>query len=89
MIRSGDLDSYPLLFNLDVSDCHIAEIEDDALGRLEMLATLNLNRNNLRQVPVSLPENLVVLHLEHNGIMELQANRFTHLSNLGAQFVGQ
>lgn len=82
MIRCGDLDSYPLLYNLDLSYCDVAEIEDDALGRLEMLATLNLNQNALRQVPISLPVNLIALHLEHNNIMELQANRFAHLANL-------
>lgn len=82
MIRCGDLDSYPLLYNLDLGHCNIAEIEDDALGRLEMLATLNLNHNDLRQVPISLPVNLIALHLERNKIMELQANRFAHLTAL-------
>lgn len=52
------------------------------MGRLEMLATLNLNHNHLRQVPISLPVNLMALHLENNNIMELQANRFAHLTNL-------
>ncbi|KAJ6639152.1 Slit like 1 protein, partial [Pseudolycoriella hygida] len=33
IIRCGDLDSYPLLQNLDLSSNEITEIEDDALGR--------------------------------------------------------
>lgn len=82
VIRCGDLDSYPLLQSLDVSSCEIMDIEDDALGRLEILVTLHLNYNNLTRVPASLPTSLVNLHLQRNQITDIQPNAFAQLTNL-------
>lgn len=81
-MRCGDLDSYPLLQHLDISSCQIAEIEDDALGRLDILITLHLNNNNLSHVPLSLPSSLVRLNLQANRITEIQPAVFAHLVNL-------
>ncbi|XP_031631722.1 probable serine/threonine-protein kinase DDB_G0282963 [Contarinia nasturtii] len=82
VIRCGDLDSYPLLQELDVSSCQIFDIEDDALGRLDLLVSLHLNNNNIAHVPSSLPVNLVRLFLQNNRIAEIQASAFSHLVNL-------
>ncbi|XP_065094075.1 uncharacterized protein 2mit [Ochlerotatus camptorhynchus] len=82
VIRSGDLDSYPLLQQLILSDNLIADIEEDALGRLELLSTLFLDRNRLVRVPISLPSNLIHLHLQNNEIYELLPNVFRNLKNL-------
>ncbi|XP_055324473.1 probable serine/threonine-protein kinase DDB_G0282963 [Sitodiplosis mosellana] len=82
VIRCGDLDSYPLLQHLDVSSCQIVDVEDDALGRLDLLASLHLNNNNITHVPSSLPVNLMRLFLQNNRIVEIQASAFSHLINL-------
>ncbi|XP_058442746.1 uncharacterized protein LOC131425143 [Malaya genurostris] len=82
VIRCGDLDSYPLLQQLVLSDNLISDIEDDALGRLELLSTLFLDRNRLSRVPISLPSNLVYLYLQNNEIYELQPSVFRNLKNL-------
>ncbi|XP_054086418.1 uncharacterized protein LOC114804265 [Zeugodacus cucurbitae] len=82
IINCGDLDSYPLLQYLDLSHSRIEDIEDDALGRLEILETLFLDHNRLRKVPVSLPTSLEHLFLQHNEIMDLQALIFQGLNNL-------
>uniref|UniRef100_A0A1B0G2I6 Uncharacterized protein n=1 Tax=Glossina morsitans morsitans TaxID=37546 RepID=A0A1B0G2I6_GLOMM len=78
----GDLDSYPLLQYLDLSFSRIEEIEDDALGRLEILEILMLDHNSLRKVPMSLPNSLEHLFLQHNDIMDLQLTSFQGLNNL-------
>lgn len=44
-VRCGDLDSYPLLHMLDFADNKIDYVEDDALGRLEMLSQIYFNIN--------------------------------------------
>lgn len=82
VIRSGDLDSYPLLQQLILSDNLIADVEEDALGRLELLSTLFLDRNRLVRIPISLPSNLIHLHLQNNEIYELQPGVFRNLKNL-------
>uniref|UniRef100_A0A1B0ASQ1 LRRCT domain-containing protein n=1 Tax=Glossina palpalis gambiensis TaxID=67801 RepID=A0A1B0ASQ1_9MUSC len=82
IINCGDLDSYPLLQYLDLSFSRIEEIEDDALGRLEILEILMLDHNSLRKVPMSLPNSLEHLFLQHNDIMDLQLTSFQGLNNL-------
>ncbi|XP_036324505.1 uncharacterized protein LOC118737831 [Rhagoletis pomonella] len=82
IINSGDLDSYPLLQYLDLSHSRIEDIEDDALGRLEILETLFLDHNQLAKVPISLPTSLEHLFLQHNEIMDIQPQSFTGLNNL-------
>ncbi|XP_075147568.1 leucine-rich repeat-containing protein 2mit [Haematobia irritans] len=82
VINCGDLDSYPLLQYLDLSFSHVEEIEDDALGRLEVLEILLLDHNNLKRIPQSLPVALEHLFLQNNGIMDIQAQSFQGLSSL-------
>lgn len=76
------MDSYPLLQNLDVSSSEIMEVEDDALGRLEILVTLNLGYNQMTRIPTSLPSSLVHLYLQHNQITDIQPSTFVQLTNL-------
>jgi Leucine-rich repeat (LRR) protein len=73
-IYSGDLDSYPLLKSLDLSDNRLTIIEDDALGRLDSLEELILSGNILLAVPKSLPSGLLKLDLRQNAVSKLKAN---------------
>jgi hypothetical protein len=85
-IRCGDLDSYPLLQLLNLADNQLEDLEEDALGRLEVLSTLYLSGNHLVIIPRSLPSGLITLHLQHNHIQQLNASdlqglpRLKHLS---------
>ncbi|XP_037944704.1 uncharacterized protein LOC119677435 [Teleopsis dalmanni] len=81
-INCGDLDSYPLLQYLDLSYSKVEDIEDDALGRLEILEVLFLDHNKLRKVPLSLPTSLEHLFLHNNEIMDIQAQAFQGLNYL-------
>lgn len=81
-IRCGDLDSYPLLQSLDFSDNKIISVEDDSLGRLEMLLFLNLNKNLLMAVPKSLPDELKYLSIDNNLLRNLSLPDFKDLPNL-------
>lgn len=81
-IRSGDLDSYPLLRMLDIADNRLTDIENDALGRLEVLEELDLSGNRLSKVPGSLPSSLTVLKLQQNVIAALQLDDLNGLYNL-------
>lgn len=76
------MDSYPLMKNLDVSFCHINDIEDDAFGRLEILTTLNMHNNNLSKIPSILPSRLVFLNLKNNRIMDINPSNLAQLPNL-------
>ncbi|XP_026755730.2 protein artichoke-like [Galleria mellonella] len=81
-VRCGDLDSYPLLQSLDFSDNKIVLVEDDSLGRLEMLLFLNLNKNLLTSVPKSLPDELKYLSINNNLIKNLSIPDLKNLPNL-------
>lgn len=81
-IRSGDLDSYPLLRILDIADNRLIEIENDALGRLEVLEELDLSGNVLPKIPGSLPSSLTLLKLQRNAITALKLNDLNGLYNL-------
>ncbi|KAG7212902.1 hypothetical protein KM043_002252 [Ampulex compressa] len=81
-IRSGDLDSYPLLRILDISDNRLVDIEDDALGRLEVLEELDISGNLLERIPGSLPSSLTVLRLQGNAITCLKPEDLQGLCNL-------
>lgn len=81
-IRSGDLDSYPLLRMLDIADNRLMDIENDALGRLEVLEELDLSGNVLSKVPGSLPSSLVMLKLQRNVITALKLDDLNGLYNL-------
>lgn len=76
------MDSYPLLQNLDLSFNKVNDIEDDALGRLEILVTLNLSNNNITNIPSSLPSSLINLYLQNNGITDVQPSTIAQLINL-------
>lgn len=81
-ISCGDLDSYPLLQSLDFSENKVLTVEDDSLGRLEMLLFLNLNKNLLKSVPRSLPDELKYLSLVNNLIKNITIPDFKGLPNL-------
>lgn len=81
-LRCGDLDGYPLLHMLDFADNIIENVEDDALGRLEMISRLYLNRNKLRSVPKMLPDKLSYLSLDTNLIENLTLADFATLGSL-------
>ncbi|CAB3239304.1 unnamed protein product [Arctia plantaginis] len=81
-VRCGDFDSYPLLQSLDFSDNKVVSIEDDSLGRLEMLLLLNINKNLLVTVPKSLPDELKYLSIKNNLIKKLSIPDFKGLPNL-------
>lgn len=76
------MDSYPLLQYADLSSNEIVDIEDDALGRLEILITIRLNNNKITTVPVSLPASLCNLFLQNNQITDIQPANFVQLINL-------
>lgn len=76
------MDSYPLLKYLDMAHNNITDIEDDALGRLEILITLQLQHNLLTTVPTNLPASLVHLLLHANRITDIQPATFAQLSEL-------
>lgn len=82
IICSGDFESYPLLHKLVLSYNNMTSIEDDALGRLEMLTILHLDNNQLLQIPSSLPASLVKLYVQHNRLTEINSDDFIHLINL-------
>ncbi|KMQ91835.1 insulin-like growth factor-binding protein complex acid labile chain protein [Lasius niger] len=81
-IRSGDLDSYPLLRMLDIADNRLTDIENDALGRLEVLEELDLSGNALSKVPGSLPSSLMMLKLQRNAITALKLDDLNGLYSL-------
>ncbi|KAI5644452.1 leucine rich repeat domain-containing protein [Phthorimaea operculella] len=81
-IRCGDLDSYPLLQSLDFSDNKIVAVEEDSLGRLEMLLFLNINKNLLTTVPKSLPDELKYLSINNNLVKNITVPDFKNLPNL-------
>lgn len=81
-VRSGDLDSYPLLRIFDIADNRLVDIENDALGRLEVLDELDLSGNVLAKVPGSLPSSLTILKLQRNAITALKLDDLNGLYNL-------
>ncbi|KAJ8921951.1 hypothetical protein NQ315_008585 [Exocentrus adspersus] len=81
-INCGDLDSYPLLQLLDFTSNDLESVEEDALGRLDCLSVLYLTDNNIHEIPRSLPEELKVLHLEHNNIERVSIGDLQGLSGL-------
>lgn len=82
IICSGDFDSYPLLHKLVLSHNNLTSIEDDALGRLEMLTILYIDNNQLAQIPASLPSSLIRLDLHSNRITDINSDDLINLINL-------
>ncbi|XP_054280915.1 protein artichoke-like [Macrosteles quadrilineatus] len=81
-IQCGEVDSFPLLQIIDVSNNMISDIEEDALGRLEFLSELLLSRNKLSNIPKSLPGQLKVLDIRCNYINKLSSIDFLGLQKL-------
>lgn len=81
-ITSGDFESYPFLHKLILSYSNLTSIEEDALGRLEMLTILHLDHNKLTQIPPSLPASLIKLYMHNNLIMEVHSSDLMNLINL-------
>lgn len=70
------------MHKLILSYNNLTSIEEDALGRLEMLTILHLDHNKLTQIPPSLPSSLIKLYMHNNLIMELHSNDLMNLINL-------
>lgn len=81
-VQCGDLDSYPLLQLLDLTTNLLKDLEEDALGRLEMLVVLYLTKNKLYAIPRSLPDELKILHLEFNRIEQIVSGDLLALPKL-------
>lgn len=81
-VQCGDVDSYPLLQLLDLTNNLLEEMEEDALGRLEMLVILYLTDNKLHAIPRSLPDELKILHLEFNRIEQIVSGDLLGLPKL-------
>lgn len=65
-----------------MSHNQIADIEDDALGRLEILVTLQIHDNQITTVPLSLPSSLTHLFMHNNQIADIQPAVFAQLDHL-------
>ncbi|XP_043268844.1 slit homolog 2 protein-like [Venturia canescens] len=89
LIRGGDFDSYPLLRVLDLSYNFISVVENDALGRLEILEKLDIAGNRLRDLPQSLPCGLRELILRENFIVKLRRHDLEALTKLESLILNQ
>jgi hypothetical protein len=65
-----------------MSNNNLTSIENDALGRLEMLTILYLDNNQLTQIPASLPSGLVKLYMHNNRITDIKPIDMINLINL-------
>lgn len=82
-LHRGDFESVPQVRALLLDDSQIVEIEEDALGRMDLLEQLSLNGNRLTSIPASLPStSLSALHLEANQITALRTGDFDGLRRL-------
>lgn len=52
------------------------------ISQLNSLEYLDLSNNNLSTVPLGLPRNLILLHLEKNSIQSITVNALTPIRNL-------
>lgn len=71
-----------MLYKLVLSNNNLTTVEDDALGRLEMLTILHLDNNQLTQIPLSLPSNLMKLFIQANHIADIRPDDLANLNNL-------
>lgn len=65
-----------------MSNNNLTSIEDDALGRLEMLTILYLDNNQLAQIPASLPSGLMKLYMQNNRITDIHSDDLMNLIKL-------
>uniref|UniRef100_A0A8C2KQD9 Podocan n=1 Tax=Cyprinus carpio TaxID=7962 RepID=A0A8C2KQD9_CYPCA len=57
-------------------------MDNDTFSHLNSLEYLDLSNNNLSSVPLGLPRNLILLHLEKNSIQSITVNALTPIRNL-------
>ncbi|KAA0706611.1 Podocan Precursor [Triplophysa tibetana] len=57
-------------------------VDNETFSLLNSLEYLDLSNNNLTAVPLGLPRNLILLHLEKNSIQGIGANALTPIRNL-------
>lgn len=57
-------------------------IDNETFSNLNRLEYLELSNNNLTAIPLGLPRNLILLHLEKNSIQGISANALTPIRNL-------
>ncbi|XP_067303259.1 podocan isoform X2 [Pseudorasbora parva] len=57
-------------------------VENETFSHLNSLEYLDLSNNNLSMVPLGLPRNIVLLHLEKNYIQSIASNALTPIRNL-------
>uniref|UniRef100_A0A8C1KTX9 Podocan n=1 Tax=Cyprinus carpio TaxID=7962 RepID=A0A8C1KTX9_CYPCA len=57
-------------------------MDNETFSHLNSLEYLDLSNNNLSTVPLGLPRNLILLHLEKNSIQSITLNALTSIRNL-------
>ncbi|XP_051956653.1 podocan-like [Xyrauchen texanus] len=57
-------------------------VDNQTFSQLNSLEYLDLSNNNLTTVPLGLPRNLILLHLEKNSIQSIAANALASIRNL-------
>uniref|UniRef100_A0A673N7N0 Podocan-like n=1 Tax=Sinocyclocheilus rhinocerous TaxID=307959 RepID=A0A673N7N0_9TELE len=57
-------------------------MDNETFSHLNSLEYLDLSNNNLTTVPLGLPRNLILLHLEKNSIQIITVNALTSIRNL-------
>ncbi|KAG1960693.1 podocan [Pimephales promelas] len=57
-------------------------VDNETFSHLNSLEYLDLSNNNLTTVPLGLPRNIVLLHLEKNYIQSIAVNALTPIRNL-------
>ncbi|XP_050951690.1 podocan isoform X2 [Labeo rohita] len=57
-------------------------MDNETFSQLNSLEYLDLSNNNLSTVPLGLPRNLILLHLEKNSIQSITVNALTPIRNL-------
>ncbi|XP_051948104.1 podocan [Xyrauchen texanus] len=57
-------------------------VDNETFSQLNSLEYLDLSDNNLTTVPLGLPRNIILLHLERNSIQSIAVNALTPIRNL-------
>ncbi|XP_061196772.1 toll-like receptor 3 [Saccostrea echinata] len=76
------------LRTLDISNCGIRYIHENAFSGLQNLNNLLLNNNYVQRVPQNLPKNLLYLYMTGNQIDVLKSNSFSNLGRLRRLHLG-
>jgi Leucine-rich repeat (LRR) protein len=69
---------------LDLSDCSITDIEQEAFNSLYDLISLKLSNNNIKTISSKMlsPPHLKVLYLDGNGLEKIEHDAFDQLQYL-------